>query len=98
MAFGAGIIPYLATAGVNKEPKSAIRKLSTMLSLDGAAVVGTLFFGVGEAIINLGHSHPELAQHIQNDAKSVKLWYGVAGVLVVAEWLKNRHKGEPTPN
>jgi len=91
-AVGIGIVPYIGTAGIQGESKPAIRKLSLALSVDGGAVVGLMFGGLTETIVKISHDHPELAHHIQDDAGSTKLWYGVAGTLMAGEWLNNKRK------
>jgi|GEM_PF-2832672 len=93
-SYGVGIVPYIATAGMQGASKSDIRRLSAGLSLDGAAVVGGLSLGVGETIVNISRKHPELAHDIQNYVGDIRVWYGIAGALMVAEWLKKRRMGK----
>lgn len=97
-AVGIGIVPYIGTAGMTDQPKSTIRKLGRSLSVDGGAVVGLISGGAAELILKVGHDHPELAQHIQDDANNAKLLYGVAAGLMIAEWLKNKHTDRQTAN
>lgn len=91
-AVGIGIVPYIGTAGIKNQSKSTIRKLSLALSVDGGSTVGLMSGGVTEIILKVGRDHPEIAQQIQHDAGNTKLWYGVAGSLMVTEWLKNKLK------
>jgi hypothetical protein len=92
-AFSLGIIPYVGTAGITGQSKSAIRKLSAALSIDGGLLVGGMFGGVTEAIITASHTHPEGTQQLQNIIGDTKVWYGVAAGLMVGEWLNNKRKG-----
>jgi hypothetical protein len=45
-------------------------------------------FGIGQTILELADTNPELALRIQNEASNIKLWYGVAGALVIQQYIK----------
>ena len=97
-AVGIGIAPYIGTAGAQGQPKPAIRKLGAGLGIDGGLVIGAMSGIVTEAIVTIGHEHPEISQRIQEVTGNTKLWYGVAALLMTGEWLKNRIKTNKAVN
>ncbi len=91
-AFGVGIAPFILTAGMKGQSKSERRWLCAKVGIDSGIMVGLMSAGVAQTIIKIGDGHPELAQRIQDNAGSAKLWYGVAIGLMAGEWLNNKRK------
>ncbi len=89
-AYAVGITPYIGVAGIKKQSDSDIRRLSLALSIDAAGVVGLLSTGVAEVIVGISKNNPALARTIQEDVGNAKIWYGVAGALMLGEWAKNK--------
>jgi hypothetical protein len=89
-AVAIGIAPYVGTAGVKGQSKSQIRKLGAGLGVDGGLVIAAMSGGLAEAIVIVGHNHPEIAQQIESVTGDTKLWYGIAGILMAGEWVKNK--------
>lgn len=89
---GIGTVAYVSTATAKGKSKPETHRMNLHASLDGGAAVGAVIFGAGEAIVQLAHSHPLLAERIQNDTSNIKLWYGVAGAMMVGQFASNRFK------
>lgn len=89
---GIGNTAYVSTSVVQGKSKSETHRLNLHAGIDGGTAVGAIIFGVGEAILQLAHDHPLLAERIQNDASNIKLWYGVAGAMIVGQFATNRFK------
>ncbi len=96
-AFGIGIAPFIVTAGMKDQSKSERRRLCAKVGIDSGIMVGLMSAGLAQTIIKIGDKHPELAQRIQDNASSAKLWYGVAAVLMAGEWLNNKRKAKKEP-
>jgi hypothetical protein len=95
-AYTFGIVPYMMGASIKHQSSSERKKLSALLSLDSATMVGLISASSAEVIIDIGHKHPELARQIQHDSSNVKFWYGVAAVIVAGELLNKRLKNRKT--
>jgi hypothetical protein len=89
---GIGTVAYVSTATVKGKSKPETHKMNLHASLDGGTAVGAIIFGAGEGIVRLAHSDPILAERIQNDASNIKLWYGVAGAMMLGQFVSNRLK------
>ncbi|HVX23757.1 MAG TPA: hypothetical protein VG992_00180 [Candidatus Saccharimonadales bacterium] len=89
---GIGSTAYVATAATRGRSKSDIRRLTTKASLDGGLIAGGVVGAIGETIVKIGDKHPLLAERIQNDASNIKLWYAIAGALMVEQYVESRFK------
>jgi hypothetical protein len=89
---GIGTVAYVSTAATQGQSRSAVRKLNIAGSLEGGGVVGAVVFGVGEAIQQVGEHNPALAQHIENVASDTRIWYGLAGAMIVSQFVSSRIK------
>jgi hypothetical protein len=89
-AIGIGNTAYVAVASTRGFTRRGMHSLSSKTGVDGGVMVGLVIGTVGEAIIELGHSHPQVANHIQNVASNKYLWYGVAGLLMASNFISTR--------
>jgi hypothetical protein len=93
-----GIAPYVGAAHMKGMSKASIRKLTVASGIDGGLMVGATSGAIAETIIKIGHEHPALAHTIQSDLGNTKLWWAVAGSLMVAEGLSKMLKRRQTPD
>jgi hypothetical protein len=73
-------------------PKKEIHELNLNASADGAAAIGAVVLGVAEVIVKIGESNPALAEHIQNTASDIRVWYGVAGLMMAQQFISKKFK------
>jgi hypothetical protein len=89
---GLGTTAYVSTAAAKGRKRRDIHELNLQASLDGGIAAGLIVEGVGQAIVHLATSHPELAERIQNDASNIKLWYGVTAAMMIGQYGGNKLK------
>ncbi len=89
---GIGTTAYVSMAAITGRRRSDTHRLNLNASIDGGAAIGGVVFGVGEAIVKLADTDPQLALRIQDDASNIYLWYGVAGLMLVHQFVSSRIK------
>jgi hypothetical protein len=89
---GIGSVAYVSAASATDRPKKEIHELNLNASADGAAAIGAVVLGVAEVIVKIGESNPALAEHIQNTASDIRVWYGVAGLMMAQQFISKKFK------
>lgn len=88
---GIGTTAYVGTAATNGYSSKNVQKLNLAASADGAALAGTVGFGVSKTIKELALSgHMETANHIQNFFSSSKLYLGLATISIGSEVISKK--------
>ena len=87
---GIGTVAYVSTAATKGNRRSAIHRLNANASAEGGVVIGGVVYGIAETISQISVTHPALAERIVNDASNIKLWYGVAGVMIAGQYISTK--------
>lgn len=80
-----GVTPYVIAAHLKGNPAPKISRANVKAGIDSGLAVGTAAGAVAESITLISHEHPELAQSIQNGFSNNKVWWAVAGALVLKD-------------
>jgi hypothetical protein len=91
-AYVVGTLPYVAAAGATGQTTSERLKLSRNLAIDCGLIVGATSLVLAETVQVVGTENPALANRIQDDMTNPGVWYGLAGLLMVAEWTRNKRR------
>lgn len=90
---GIGSTAFVGTAAANGYTKKELRRLNLQVSTDASLLTHGVIWGVGESIIQLGkNGHQELSMHIQDVAGDIRVWYGVAAVSMISEFISRRRQ------